>query len=51
MFLKDGKVKTSSRGGQDYDLATTYIAQDPFLLKVLNENPGIILDGEIYRHG
>lgn len=51
VFLKDGKVKTSSRGGQDYDLATTYIAQDPFLLKVLNENPGIILDGEIYRHG
>lgn len=49
--MKDGEIKTSSRGGQDYDIATTYIKQDPFLLEVFNQFPNIILDGEIYRHG
>ena len=49
--MKDGEIKTSSRGGQDYDIATTYIKQDPFLLEVFNRDPNIILDGEIYRHG
>ena len=49
--MKDGEIKTSSRGGQDYDIATTYIKQDPFLLEVFNRYPNIILDGEIYRHG
>ena len=51
LFMKDGEIKTSSRGGQDYDIATTYIKQDPFLLEVFNQFPNIILDGEIYRHG
>ena len=51
LFMKDGEIKTSSRGGQDYDIATTYIKQDPFLLEVFNQYPNIILDGEIYRHG
>ena len=51
LFMKDGEIKTSSRGGQDYDIATTYIKQDPFLLEVFNKYPNIILDGEIYRHG
>ena len=51
LFMKDGEIKTSSRGGQDYDIATTYIKQDPFLLEVFNKFPNIILDGEIYRHG
>ena len=51
LFMKDGEIKTSSRGGQDYDIATTYIKQDPFLLEVFNRYPNIILDGEIYRHG
>ena len=51
LFMKDGEIKTSSRGGQDYDIATTYIKQDPFLLEVFDQYPNIILDGEIYRHG
>ena len=50
-YYKDGEIKTSSRGGQDYDVATTYIKQDPFLLEVFAKFPNIILDGEIYRHG
>lgn len=51
LFYKDGEVKTSSRGGQDYDIPTTYIRTDPFIKQVFNENPELILDGEIYKHG
>lgn len=51
IFMKDGEIKTSSRGGQDYDIAITYIKQDPFLLEVFAQSPNVILDGEIYRHG
>lgn len=51
MFLRDGKVVTASRGGQDYDIPATYIREDPTLKRILQENPGMILDGEIYRHG
>lgn len=51
LFYKDGEVRTSSRGGQDYDIPTTYIRTDPYIVKVLSENQNLILDGEIYRHG
>lgn len=51
MFLRDGKIVTASRGGTDYDLATTYIRQDPTIRQIFKEHPDIILDGEIYRHG
>lgn len=50
-FLRDGKVVTSSRGGQDYDIPATYLREDPTIKRLLQENPGMILDGEIYRHG
>lgn len=51
LFLRDGEVHTSSRGGQDYDIAATYIREDPFVNKLLKENPDLILDGELYHHG
>ena len=50
LFMKDGEIKTSSRGGQDYDIATTYIKQDPFLLEVFNKFPNIILLQKIHVH-
>ena len=50
LFMRDGEVHTSSRGGQDYDIPATYIRQDPYVIKILTENPEMILDGEIYRH-
>ena len=34
LYYKDGEIKTSSRGGQDYDIAATYIRTDPSLLKI-----------------
>lgn len=50
LFLRDGEVHTASRGGQDYDIPATYIRQDPYVIQIFNENPDMILDGEIYRH-
>lgn len=50
-YYKDGVVKTSSRGGQDYDLATEHIRTHPFIITLFEENPNLILDGEIYHHG
>ena len=50
LFMRDGEVHTSSRGGQDYDIPATYIREDPYVIKILTDNPGMILDGEIYRH-
>ena len=51
MYMKDGELKTASRGGQDYDIPTTYIRQDEYLKSVFEKYPEIILDSEIYRHG
>lgn len=51
LFLREGEIHTSSRGGQDYDIAATYIREDPYVVKLLNDNPELILDGELYRHG
>ena len=50
LFLRDGEVHTASRGGQDYDIPTTYIRQDPYVIQIFKDNPSLILDGEIYRH-
>lgn len=51
LFYKDGEVKTSSRGGQDYDIAALYIRKDPYIVYLLKKDPKLVLDGEIYRHG
>lgn len=48
----DGKeVHTASRGGEGYDPATTHIREKESLIKFFKENPTIILDGELYKHG
>ncbi len=51
LFMRDGEVHTASRGGQDYDIPATYIRNDPYVIKLFKENEGLILDGELYRHG
>lgn len=51
LYYKDGEIHTSSRGGQDYDIAATNIRMDPFLNELFESNPNLQLDGEIYRHG
>lgn len=50
LYYKDGVVKTASRGGQHYDVAATYICQDPYINKLFKSNPNLILDGELYKH-
>ena len=49
--IEDGILKTSSRGGGDYDIPATYILQDPVLQEFFKEYSDIILDGELYIHG
>ncbi len=51
LYLRDGELKTASRGGQDYDTPTTYIRADSTLIQLFKNNPNLILDGELYRHG
>lgn len=51
LFMRDGEVHTSSRGGGDYDIPATYIRLDPYVCTLFNINPDLILDGELYRHG
>ena len=51
IFKRDGEIHTSSRGGGDYDIPATYIRNDSYINKLFSENPNLILDGELYRHG
>lgn len=51
IFLKNGELKTSSRGGNNYDFALRHILENPKLLKFFKENPDVVLDGEVYKHG
>ena len=51
LYMKDGEVYTASRGGSNYDVAATYIRTDAYIKQLLSNNPGMILDGELYCHG
>lgn len=50
-YYKDGEIHTASRGGEDYDAATTHLREDPKLLKFFEANPTVILDGELFVRG
>lgn len=48
----DGKeIKSASRGGEHYDYALTHLTKNPKLISFFKNNPDIILDGELYKHG
>ena len=48
----DGKqVRTASRGGENYDPATSHLRENEQLIEFFESHPSIILDGELYRHG
>lgn len=51
MFVKDGEIHTSSRGGKNYDSSTYHITCNQKLKKFMLDNPTLILDGELYIHG
>lgn len=50
MYYKDGVVRTASRGGKDYDVATEHIRNNVTLINLFKANPKLILDGELYIH-
>lgn len=50
-YYKDGEIHTASRGGEDYDVATTHLREDPKLLKFFEIHPTVILDGELFVRG
>lgn len=45
------EVISVSRGGQNYDIATTHIRNNKFVVNYLKNNPNTIFDGELYVHG
>lgn len=49
--MEEGKLKTSSRGATNYDGPMFEILNNPILIKIFKENPGLIMDGECYKHG
>lgn len=51
MYWDGNEVRTASRGGENYDVATSHIRENEFLVKFLKEHPTLILDGELYKHG
>lgn len=52
LFYWDGKeIHAASRGGEMYDYSTTHLRENNLLIEFFKENPTIILDGELYRHG
>lgn len=48
---EDGELHTASRGAMNYDAAMIQILDHPTLIKLFENNPGLILDGECYKHG
>lgn len=51
MYWDGETVRTASRGGENYDPATSHLRENKLLVEFFKQNPTIILDGELYRHG
>lgn len=47
----DGELHTASRGAMNYDAAMYEILSNKTLRELIGDNPGLILDGECYKHG
>ena len=45
------EVISISRGGEDYDVATSHLREIDALYIYLKEHPNLIVDGELYNHG
>lgn len=51
MYWDGNEVRTSSRGGGNYDPSTKFVREHPALIAYFKDHPDIILDGELYKHG
>ena len=50
-YYKDGEIHTASRGGEDYDPATTHLREYQPLINFFEANPTVVLDGELFVRG
>lgn len=50
-YFKDNEIHTASRGGGNYDMATSDFRNNPTFIQFFKNHPGYILDGELYKHG
>ena len=50
-YWKDEEIHTASRGGGHYDYSTYQLRTNPEFIEFFKNNPNIILDGELYKHG
>lgn len=50
MYYKNEEIHTISSGERSYDLVTTHLRKNKKLIKLFEENPYLILDGELYIH-
>lgn len=50
-YYKDGEIFTASRGGEDYNVATTHIRTYKPLVDFFKKHPNVILDGELFVRG
>lgn len=48
---EDGNLHAASRGAMNYDAAMYEILTHPDLINLFKNNPGLIMDGECYKHG
>lgn len=51
MYWDGETIRTASRGGENYDPATSHLRENKLLVEFFKKNPTVILDGELYRHG
>lgn len=51
LYYKNDLIQTASRGGGNYNAATTHIRNDETVRKIFLQSPDLILDGELYHHG
>lgn len=50
MYWDGEQIRTASRGGENYDPATSHLRENEALIEFFKEKPTVILDGELYRH-
>jgi DNA ligase-1 len=51
LYCKNGIIQTASRGGGNYNAAAKHIRENPIIKELFKQNPDLILDGELYKHG
>ena len=51
LYINDGKINFSSRGGGTYNYPTSHIRNHPKLIEYFKSHPDIIMDGEIFVFG